>query len=203
MFTGIIEHTVRVIGVADGPAFRRLTLAQPHDWTDVKLGQSIAVNGVCLTVAEMPDRELGFDAVPETLSKTNLSILTNGDEVHVERSLRVGDRIDGHFVQGHVDGVAILLEQSGGDDETRLAIEAPDHLLKYLAPKGSVALDGVSLTIASIRGNIFEVALIPTTMKFTTLARRPLGWRYNLETDVLSKTIVSWLERRGGSADNK
>src|SRR5205085_8892737 len=99
MFTGIVEKSVRVIGIAAGPGFRRLTLAA--DWTDVKGGESIAVNGVCLTVAEQSPGELGFDVVRETLSRTNLDLLASGDHVHVERSLRAGDRIDGHFVQGH------------------------------------------------------------------------------------------------------
>jgi riboflavin synthase len=194
MFTGIIEKTVSVVGVADGPMFRRVNL--PAVWDDVKLGESIAINGVCLTVAEMPDGLLSFDVVQETLSKTNLGLLNNGDSVHVERSMRLGDRIDGHFVQGHVDGMATLREQVTRDNEWRLALEAPDALAKYLAPKGSIALDGVSLTIAAVERNRFEVALIPTTLNLTMLGKRPIGWPYNLETDMLSRTIVSWLEQR-------
>src|SRR5687768_9411827 len=189
MFTGIVEKTVRVVGVTEGPKFNRLTLAV--DWNDVKDGESVAVNGVCLTVAERPPGELMFDVVQETLRKTNLGLLSAGDEVHVERSLRAGDRIDGHFVQGHVDGVAILVDQKAGEHEWRLSIEAPHHLAKYIVPKGSAAIDGVSLTVASISGAVFDVALIPTTVRFTTLAKRAIGWRYNLEADILSKTVVS------------
>jgi len=194
MFTGIVERTVRVASVAQGTGFVRINLAA--DWTDVKLGESIAINGVCLTVAEMERQLLSFDVIPETLAKTNLGLLTEGDAVNVERSLRAGDRIDGHFVQGHVDGTARLLEQRSDQREWRLRCQCPQDLAKYLTPKGSVCLDGVSLTLAAVDGIEFEVALIPTTVNVTALARRPVGWPFNLETDILSKTIVSWLERQ-------
>ena len=196
MFTGIVERTVRVIGAADGPKFRRLTVAA--DWPDVRDGESVAVNGVCLTVAERSPGQLGFDVVKETLARTNLGQLQGGDEVHVERSLRVGDRIDGHFVQGHVDGVAVLREQIANDNEWRLTLEPPRVLMPYVIPKGSVALDGVSLTVASLTPTTFDVALIPTTVTMTALARRAVGWRFNLESDILSKTVVAWLERQKG-----
>jgi riboflavin synthase alpha subunit len=195
MFTGIIEKTARVISVAKAPMFDRLTIAS--DWNDVRDGESIAVNGVCLTVAEQSPGRVGFDVITETLSRTNLGLLAEGDQVHVERSLRAGDRISGHFVQGHVDGVAALLEQSAcGANEWRLTLECPVELAKYLTPKGSVTLDGVSLTIASVNGNRFDVALIPTTLQITTLGRRSAGWPFNLEMDVLAKIVISFLERR-------
>ena len=196
MFTGIVEKAVKVVAVADGPKFRRLTLAA--DWPDVRLGESVAVNGVCLTVAEIAPGELHFDVVTETLGKTNLGLVKAGDEVHVDRSLRAGDRIDGHFVQGHVDGVATLLEQRSDEKEWRLVCRCPPALSKFLAPKGSVALDGVSLTIAAVNGDDFEVALIPTTLSRTTLGDRAVGWPFNFEADVIAKTVVSWLERRNG-----
>jgi riboflavin synthase len=195
MFTGIVEKTVHILGVADGPMFRRLTLV--CDWDDVKLGDSIAVNGCCLTIAQIDPGQIGFDVIRETLDKTNLGLVKKGDAVNVERSLRVGDRIDGHFVQGHVDGTGRLLDQVATEQEFRLKIQAPDHLGKFLAPKGSVSVDGVSLTIASVHGCEFEVALIPTTLKLTTLGSRQLGWPFNLEADILSKTIVNYLEQRG------
>ncbi len=194
MFTGIIERTLRVIGATDGPKFRRLTL--PNPWNDIKIGESIAINGCCLTVAELIGGELAFDVVQETLELTNLGELQGGDEVHVERSLRVGDRLDGHFVQGHIDGKAIMLEQVADEREWRLMLEAPDALTKYLSPKGSVTLDGVALTIARVHGNQFEVALIPTTVNLTALTRRPIGWPFNLECDILAKTVVHYMEAR-------
>jgi riboflavin synthase len=193
MFTGIIERTVQVTGVVDRPGFRRLNLANP--WADVRHGESIAIDGCCLTVAEMGDGVVSFDVIAETLAKTNLGRLQAGDAVNAERSLRVGDRIDGHFVQGHVDGVGRLLAVCDGEAEWRLTIEAPPEIAKYLVPKGSIAIDGVSLTLASIRGNQFEVALIPTTLALTTLKSRQAGWMFNLEADVFGKTIVSYLER--------
>lgn len=194
MFTGIVEKSVRVVGVADGPKFRRLTLVV--EWPDLRGGESVAVNGVCLTVAEIAPGEVGFDVIAETLAKTNLGLLKGGEEVHVERSLRIGDRIDGHFVQGHVDGVAILEERVDNARETRLTLRAPRELAKFITPKGSVTIDGVSLTVAAVKDQSFEVALIPTTLNLTTLGQRTEGWPFNLETDILSKTIVSWLERR-------
>ena len=193
MFTGIIERTLLVVRVTDQPNYRRLTLTNP--WADVSHGQSIAINGCCLTVAEISGNQLAFDVIPETLSKTNLSSLKPGESVNAERSLRVGDRIDGHFVQGHVDGTARLLEVSTGKHEWRLTIESPQHLSKYLIPKGSIAIDGVSLTLAGVSGNQFQVALIPTTLELTTLKEKQPGWLFNLETDAFSKTIVSYLER--------
>ena len=195
MFTGIVERSVRVASVSDGTGFRRLNLAA--DWPDAKHGESVAVNGVCLTIAELSRGLLAFDIVPETLSKTNLGALQAGDMVHVERSLKVGDRIDGHFVQGHVDGLALLLAQTGGGEGVRLRCELPTSLAKYVVPKGSVCLDGVSLTVAAVEGQQFEVALIPTTVQLTRLASREKGWRFNFEADVLSKTVISFLERRG------
>ncbi len=194
MFTGIVEQSARVIGVVQGPKFRRLTLAL--DWPDVRDGESVAVNGVCLTVAKRDPGELGFDVIKETLDKTNLGLIQGGDEVHVERSLRIGDRIDGHFVQGHVDGVAVLRNQVADANEWRLTLEPPIKLMPYVIPKGSVTLDGVSLTVASLTRTTFDVALIPTTVNLTALARRPIGWPVNLEADILSKTVVAWLERQ-------
>ena len=194
MFTGIVERTLRILSVTQGTGFRRLNLGV--EWDDVKLGDSIAINGVCLTVAEMEPKLLGFDVIPETLSKTNLGLLKEGDEVNVERALRAGDRMDGHFVQGHVDATARLIEQCGDDQEWRLTVSPPMDLMKFVVPKGSVTIDGVSLTVAKLEKDRFEVALIPTTLNLTTLSSRPIGWPFNFEADVLSKTIVSWLERQ-------
>lgn len=201
MFTGIVEKTLRVSAITDGPGFRRLVL--PRAWDDARLGQSIAVNGVCLTVAEITDGGIGFDVVKETLQKTNLGALQAGDEVHAERSLRVGDPVDGHFVLGHVDGTVLLLERIDRGKDYRLRLETTGELARYLTPKGSVALDGVSLTLALVEHRTFEVALIPTTLQLTALGRRAPGWQYNFEADVLTKTAVSWLERHHGCAEDK
>lgn len=193
MFTGIVERSTRIISTAEGTGFRRINAA--HDWHDLKLGESIAINGVCLTIAEFDAGVVSFDVIPETLSKTNLGLLRAGDHVHVERAMRVGDRIDGHFVQGHVDGTAILKESKVLPGETRLTVEPPPGMAKFIVTKGSVCIDGVSLTVAALHPNAFEVALIPTTLQRTTLGDREPGWPFNFEADVLSKTIIGWLER--------
>ena len=199
MFTGIIERSVRVISISEGTGFRRLRLAVP--WADVKHGESIAVNGVCLTIAELSHESSGhlldFDVIPETLAKTNLGLLKPNDTVHVERALRASDRIDGHFLQGHVDGQARLDSTRCDNDDFRLTIVPPPDLMQYIIPKGSVAIDGVSLTVAACSDHAFEVALIPTTLQLTHLGSVAVGWLFNLETDILSKTIVTWLRRQG------
>jgi riboflavin synthase len=193
MFTGIIERTTSILAATDGPHFRRLVIA--NHWPDTKLGESIALNGCCLTVAEIMADKLHFDVIQETLDKTNLGRLAPGDLVNIERSLKLGDRLDGHFVQGHIDGVGILVDQINTNDEQRLTIEAPDHLTKYIIPKGSITVEGASLTIAAVNKNIFQVALTPTTLKLTTLGSNKIGWRFNLEADIMSKTIVNYLEQ--------
>jgi riboflavin synthase len=194
VFTGIIEKTVRVIETADGRAAFRLVLPAP--WRDLRRGESIAVNGCCLTIARLSPARMSFDIVDQTKSVTNLTNLKPGDEVHLERALRLGDRLDGHFVQGHVDGPATLLARKTGRHETRLTLRTTASLARYITPQGSVALDGVSLTVAAVKGGKFEVALIPTTLKLTAVNRRPIGYAYNLETDVLAKTISFLLEHR-------
>lgn len=189
MFTGIIERSIPVLTIA--PRGDGLRIALPNEWSDVKTGESIAVNGVCLTVANIDAHQLDFDVVRETLDKTNLGLLKAGDEVHVERSLRIGDRLDGHMVQGHVDGTAELLAHRQTELDWRLTVRTPRALARYLIPKGSITLDGTSLTLAKIDEQSFEVALIPTTLDITRLGRRPIGWPLNVECDMMVKTIVA------------
>ena len=133
MFTGIVERTTRIASVANGPKFRPLTIAD--EWHDIRDGESIAINGVCLTVAEMADGLIGFDVIKETLDRTNLGLLVNGDEVHVERSLRVGDRIDGHFVLGHVDGRATIVNQKASAEEWRTVLRRRKILPDFSRPR--------------------------------------------------------------------
>jgi riboflavin synthase len=194
MFTGIVETHLPVVEISHTAMVRRICLA--HSWTDLGHGESIAVNGCCLTIAELAPGRVGFDAIKETLDKTNLGLLKVGDHVNVERALRVGDRLDGHFVQGHVDGRANLVARLATEQEVRLTVKPPAELMKYIVAKGSVCIDGVSLTVAAIGPDTFDVALIPTTLDLTTLGSRPIGWPFNLETDIVSKHIVAWLEAR-------
>lgn len=194
MFTGIVERTLELLSVLDHTGGRRLIVE--NAWPDTQVGESIAVNGVCLTAAELVDGKIHFDCIRETLNRTNLSLLHAGDRVNIERALRIGSRIDGHFVQGHVDGTGVLVHKVATADEWRYTIEAPEHLGKYLAPKGSICVDGVSLTIAALNGRLFDVALIPTTLALTTLRDREVGWAFNLECDMIAKQIVTFLELR-------
>jgi riboflavin synthase len=196
MFTGIVEGVALVTDASGGPNSRNLRLQT--NWTDCTVGQSVAVNGCCLTIAQILPGELVFDIVRETLDRTNLGLLKKGSQVNIERSLRVGDRLDGHFVQGHIDGTALLIENRMDTDEARLKLQSPPELAKYLIPKGSVCVDGVSLTIATVAEQDFEVALIPTTLRLTTLGKKLPRWPFNLEADILAKTVVSWLGRQDG-----
>jgi riboflavin synthase len=194
MFTGIVERTVDVVATQDHPGGRRLVLANP--WDDLTIGESVACNGCCLTVAHLEPGRVHFDAIRETLNKTNLGLVHAGDRLNVERSLRAGSRIDGHFVQGHVDGTGVLVNKIATDAEWRYTIETPDALAKYLAPKGSICVDGCSLTIASLNGRRFDIALIPTTLQITNLSKREPGWAFNLECDIIAKQIVTFMELR-------
>jgi riboflavin synthase len=194
MFTGIVERTLGVLAVTDHAGGRRIEL--PDVWADVVHGESIALNGACMTVAELGHGRLAFDVIPESLAKTNLGRLRAGDGINVERSLRVGARLDGHFVQGHVDGVGRFVHKVGTEHEWRYTIEAPPAVARFLSPKGSVCVDGVSLTIAALDGPRFDVALIPTTLAITTLGRREVGYEFNLEADLIAKQIVTFLDAR-------
>ena len=193
MFTGIIERSIPVLANVVTPTGRRLTL--PNIWPDAAHGESIAVNGTCLTIAQISSTDLNFDVIPETLDRTNLSLLNPSDEVHVERALKLGDRLDGHMVQGHIDGTAAIVRHRESADGWRTTIKAPPWLAMYLIPKGSITLDGVSLTVAAINEQTFDVALIPTTLEITRLGQRPIGWPVNVECDMMVKTIVSVIER--------
>jgi riboflavin synthase len=194
MFTGIVERSVRVASVSDGTGFRRLNLAA--DLPDAKRGESVAVNGVCLTVAARPPGELGFDVVQETLNKTNLKLIQAGDEVQLERSLRVGDRIDGHFVQGHVDGVGVITNVRAEAESHWLTIDFPASLSAFLIRKGSIAVDGISLTVAGLGDGAFDVMVIPYTWDHTTLRHRRPQDKVNLECDMIGKYVVRAIDRR-------
>jgi riboflavin synthase len=192
MFTGIVEERGRVRSA--GPD--RLEVACRAVAIDARVGDSIGVNGVCLTAVEADDGGLAFDLSPETVKRTTLGDLAEGDPVNLERPVTLATRLGGHLVQGHVDGVGEVEEVvPDGEAGARMRIRAPDGLDRYLVEKGSVAVDGVSLTVAGIEGSRFEVALIPHTLDATTLGARGPGDRVNLETDVLAK-YVERLTRR-------
>jgi riboflavin synthase len=198
MFTGIVETAgvVRAVDPAGEKTVLRVDLGPAAE--GCRAGDSVAVAGVCLTLTGDPDRGVGsFEAVRETLSRTTLGALRPGSRVNLERSLRVGDRLGGHFVQGHVDGVGTVRSNGGPEGAWVLSVAAPADLLGNLLFKGSVAIDGVSLTVASLGAEGFGVALVPHTLSVTTLGALREGDRVNLEADVLGKWVRRLLEEAG------
>jgi riboflavin synthase len=192
MFTGIVRE-IGTVASFDGS---RLVVAGPETAPDAAVGDSVSVAGVCLTVVGTEAGQLAFDVVPETLSRTGLGRLEPGDVVNLEPSLRVGDQLGGHVVQGHVDGVGHVRSVMSEGDGRRLWVDAPEAVVRYCLEKGSVAVDGVSLTVAALDDDGFEVALIPHTLAVTTLGRLEPGDAVNLEADVLGKVVERLLAAR-------
>lgn len=213
MFTGIIEHVGKVAEVTPTATGRRL-LVDPCGWTyasKAAVGDSVAIGGCCLTLAAAPSTTGGlmaFDAIPETLSKTNLGELTPGRNVNLEHAATLGTLLGGHVVQGHIDGVGSVEKNekrrtphSGGEDSWGLRVGLSRDLMKWMVPKGSIALDGVSLTLAAVDvpGSAIEIALIPTTLAKTTLGNLKPGDSINVEADVMAKAVVHYLEHFAGA----
>lgn len=203
MFTGIIETLGVVRALRSSSSGVRLAVEATGLKDAPKAGASIAINGVCQTVvAGSAFPILEFDVVPETLRRTTLGALKPGDKVNIEQALRPTDRLDGHYVQGHVDGTAVIVEIRRDGGEWMTSFELKDSsLADFVIPKGSIAIDGVSLTVAEVRGGGFSVAMIPTTLSMTTLGQREVGDDVNIETDILARTVISHLRSQGGSSD--
>jgi len=190
MFTGIVEERGRVRRVTPNEGGARLVIDASAVLDDAVLGASIAVNGCCLTVTELDERSFAADAVVETLARTNLGDLAAGDAVNLERPLRLADRLGGHIVQGHVDATGVVRDRAPEPDgSTMITVEAPDRVLRYVVHKGSITVDGVSLTVARCDDDAFAVALIPHTLAVTTLGTRAVGARVNLEVDLVAKYV--------------
>jgi riboflavin synthase len=196
LFTGIIEATGRLARRESRGAGARLTIATARPLARLALGESVAVNGACLTVVARRGTRFAVDVSPETLRRTTLGALEPGGRVNLERALRVGDRLGGHFVQGHVDGVGRLRTIRPDADWQLYEFQAPRSVVPYLVEKGSIAVDGVSLTIFGCKDTLFTVALIPHTLKETTLRERRPGDGVNLEADILVKHVASFLRAR-------
>jgi riboflavin synthase len=190
MFTGIVRELGRVAAF-DGS---RLRVAAPETASRVAIGDSVAITGVCLTVVENGGGELAFDAVPETIARTSLGRLRPGDGVNVEPALRAGDAMGGHVMQGHVDGVGAVRSVEPEGEGRRVWIDAAPQLLRYCVEKGSIAVDGTSLTVAALDERGFAVALIPHTLEVTTLGALAPGDTVNLEVDVLAKYVERLLQ---------
>ena len=191
MFTGIVRERGRVASMQQEPEGLRLEIDAPETASHLAVGDSVSISGACLTATEVSNGSFSVTAVQETLDRTTLGRLAAGGEVNLETATRAGDPLGGHFVQGHVDAVGRVASFEDG----RLWVEAAPEILRYCVEKGSIAIDGVSLTIAGLRDGAFEVALIPHTLEVTTLGALEPGEEVNLEVDVLAKYVEKLIDR--------
>lgn len=193
MFTGLVEEVGRVLSLKKSSEGGILTVETSLE--GIKVGDSVAVNGACLTVVEVKQGSVSFELSPETLSRTNLRLLKVGDFVNLERALRLGDRLGGHIVQGHVDFTAKIVSFRNIGKHWELIVEIPKGWEKYFVEKGSVALDGISLTINSVYGGKISINVIPHTYENTNLKFRKVGDLLNVETDIIGKYVINYLEK--------
>ena len=190
MFTGIIDELGEVVGLESRGDSAVLVVRAPTVADDARHGASVAVNGVCLTVVGTADAQLSFDVMAETLKRSVIGSLHAGDRVNLERAVRADGRLDGHIVQGHVDGSGVVVTRTAGDAWEAVRFGLPGDLSRYVAVKGSIAVDGVSLTVTDVGDDWFEVGLIPETLRATTLGAKQPGDPVNLEVDVLAKYVA-------------
>lgn len=193
MFTGLVEELGKVKAIVRGPRSVRLTVTARNVLADVKIGDSIAVNGTCLTVVDFSDNWFTADVMPETVERTVLAKFRLGDTVNLERTLAIGDRFGGHIVSGHIDGVGVIRDMQKDDNAVVIRIEAGPEVMRYIIKKGSIAVDGISLTVVNYGDDWFTVSLIPHTASMTTLGIKSAGSLVNLETDVVGKYVEKLL----------
>lgn len=193
MFTGLIEEVGRIEAVIKAAKSSRITIKAGKVLEEVKIGDSICTNGVCLTVTSLGSSRFTADVMAETMRRSNLKNLSSGDEVNLERALRVGDRLGGHMVSGHIDGTGTIQHYLREDNAVWITVAAPAETLKYIVQKGSVAIDGVSLTVAYVDEEVFKVSIIPYTKEMTTLLRKNAGDEVNLECDMIAKYMEKFL----------
>jgi riboflavin synthase len=199
MFTGIIEETGAVESIHPGDKSVRLTISLRKTGVGLRVGDSLAVNGCCLTVVEISSKGRGkvvqFDLLKETWDLTNLKVCRSGSSVNLERSLEAGGRLGGHFVTGHIDGMGKILTWERKGEDYQLQVAAPDSVMRYIVHKGSIAVDGISLTVASLEKSHFTIWIIPHTFSQTALKERSAGDSVNLETDILGKYVERFAAR--------
>jgi riboflavin synthase len=195
MFTGIVRELGTVVSTLDKTAGRVLAVHAPYTASTTNVGDSVAVDGCCLTAEAVDDERITFHAVSETLARTTLGGLEADDRVNLEAALRAGEPLGGHYVQGHVDGVGRVRSVEAEGEGLRVFVEAPDDVLRYCVEKGSVTVDGVSLTIAEVASDAFAVALVPHTLDATTLSELEPGREVNIEADVLAKYVERLLSQ--------
>jgi riboflavin synthase len=198
MFTGLVEEVGEVCSIQGGQRSMVLTVSAGRVLEGVKTGDSIAVNGVCLTVTRWRKGEFETDVMPETMAKTNLGRLKPGSAVNLERALAVGDRMGGHFVQGHVDGVGRIRARTPMENAVLFEVEIPPNLTRWMVEKGSVAVNGISLTVVSVASRSFTVSIIPHTLSHTQLQYARPGDEVNIECDMIAKYVVQCLARQQG-----
>ena len=199
MFTGIIQEIGSIFRIKKSYQSCELYIrAKSADGSNI--GDSIAVNGVCLTITKIEKRDFSADVVNETLQRTNLGLLRTGDRVNIEKPLRVGDQLSGHFVLGHIDNTGTIISTVSGSGGI-LEVETKDEIMKYIVEKGSIAIDGVSLTVVSVRKKSFKVALIPHTISATTLDNKKKGNVVNLEVDILGKHVAKLIKEKTKKID--
>jgi riboflavin synthase len=195
MFTGLVEELGGVESFERKRGRGILKILATRLAPELELGESIAVNGVCLTVVGKERNSFTVEVSPHTLNSTNIGEAKPGDLVNLERALRLTDRVGGHLVTGHVDGVGVIVERRRVSETTAVSIKLPSSLSRYLVPRGSIAVDGVSLTLASVRGDFFTVYIIPYTAKTTTLGLKGVGSKVNIEVDIIGKYVESLMEK--------
>jgi riboflavin synthase len=197
VFTGIVEEVGEVVSVGRGDGSARITVRGPVVTVDARRGDSIAVNGVCLTVTEASDGAFSADVMGETLARSGLGTLAPGDPVNLERPMRLADRVGGHLVQGHVDGTGTVVERTPAGAFEVVRISMPAGLMRYVVHKGSVTVDGISLTVSGLGAGWIEVSLIPETLARTTLGATGVGATVNLEVDMIAKYVERLVEASG------
>lgn len=197
MFSGIVEEMGAITVLGKTLAGTKLTILAAIVMGDLKIGDSVSVNGTCLTVISRSDRDFSVEVSPETLSVTTLGLLNPGTPVNLERAMRLNERIGGHLVAGHVDGIGMIRSRHQDANAIILAIEAPQHILRYCVVKGSITVDGISLTINDVNEKRFSVAIIPHTAKVTTLGLKQVNDPVNLESDLIGKYVERLLQERG------
>ena len=193
MFTGLIEEIGEVDKIAKSAKSAQITIKSKKVLEDIKLGDSISTNGVCLTVVKFDKNSFVVDVMPETMRRSNLKNIKSGSRVNLERAMQLGDRLGGHIVSGHVDGIGIIKSIDKEDNATWVSIETSLDIMKYMINKGSVTVDGISLTIAKVEDEVFKVSIIPTTKGETTLLDKHIGDELNVECDVVGKYIERFM----------
>ena len=199
MFTGLVETFGAVVSVINTGNAVQLSLKPLSDF-EVQMGDSVCVNGVCLTVTTH-NGDISFDVSPETLRSTNLGDLKISDKVNLERALRLSDRLGGHIVTGHVDGIGIIRDKKQIGEYTFYTFESPVEVLKYIVKKGSIAVDGISLTVVDVDNRSFSVAIIPHTLTATNIGAKSVGDKVNLEADIIGKYVEKFLGRNDSDAN--